>query len=88
MSAKIQPIGDRVVVEPQSAEEQTASGIVLPDTASKEKPQRGKVVAVGGDNKNVKVGQTVIFKKYSPTEIEVKSETFLILDGDDVLAIL
>ena len=95
MSVNIKPIGARVVVAPEKAEEKTASGIVLPDTASKEKPQRGKVVAVGTgkttkDGKTiplpVKVGDIIIFKKYAPTEIEIDKEELFILDEDDILA--
>jgi len=95
MSVNIKPIGSRIVVEPEKVEEVTASGIVLPDTASKEKPQRGKVVAVGSgkvtsDGKTitlpVKVGDTVIFKKYSPTEIEIEKKEYFILDEEDILA--
>ena len=87
MSQKIQPIGDRVLVEPEKAEAKTASGIVLPDTAAKEKPQKGKAVAVGEKNSQIKIGDTVFFKKYSATEIGEKDDALLILDGDDILAV-
>jgi len=91
---KIRPLDDRVVVEPMEAEEMTAGGIVLPDTA-KEKPQRGKVVAVGPgkllDNgqraeMSVAVGDEVIYGKYGGTEIEVNGEEVKILRESDILA--
>ena len=91
---KIRPLDDRVVVEPTEAEEMTAGGIVLPDTA-KEKPQRGKVLAVGPgkllDNgqrgeMSVAVGDEVIYGKYGGTEIEVNGEEVKILRESDILA--
>ena len=91
---KIRPLDDRVVVEPIAAEEKTAGGIVLPDTA-KEKPQRGKVVAVGSGKlldsgeratMSVAVGDEVIFGKYGGTEIEVDGEEVKILRESDILA--
>lgn len=91
---KIRPLDDRVVVEPMEAEEMTAGGIVLPDTA-KEKPQRGKVIAVGPgkllDNgqraeMSVAVGDEVIYGKYGGTEIEVNGEDVKILRESDILA--
>jgi chaperonin GroES len=89
----LQPLGDRVVVQAIEAEQVTASGIVLPDTAA-EKPQRGKVVAVGEgryeDGKRVPVGVTagdeVIYSKYGGTEIKVDGEDLLILRESDILA--
>jgi chaperonin GroES len=91
---KIRPLEDRVVVEPVEAEEKTAGGIVLPDTA-KEKPQRGKVLAVGPgkllDNgqraeMSVAVGDEVIYGKYGGTDIEVNGEDVKILRESDILA--
>ena len=91
---KIRPLDDRVVVEPLEAEERTAGGIVLPDTA-KEKPQRGKVVAVGpgrlldsGERAamSVAVGDEVIYGKYGGTDIEVNGEDVKILRESDILA--
>ena len=91
---KIRPLDDRVVVEPVEAEEMTAGGIVLPDTA-KEKPQRGKIVAVGpgrlldnGEraNMSVAVGDEVIYGKYGGTDIEVNGEDVKILRESDILA--
>lgn len=91
----LKPLGDRVVIEPLEKEETTASGIVLPDTA-KEKPQEGKVVAVGsGRFENgeripleVKEGDTVIFSKYAGTEVKVDNKELLIMRESDILAII
>lgn len=92
----IKPLEDRVVVQPFEAEERTAGGIVLPDTA-REKPQRGKVVAVGpgklleksGERAqmSLKVGDSVFYGKYSGTEIEIDGEDYVILRESDVLAV-
>lgn len=92
---KIKPLGDRVVVKVLESEEKTKSGIVIPDTA-KEKPQEGKVVAVGSgeivDGKKVplevKEGDKVIYSKYAGTEVKVDDEEYLILRQSDILAIL
>ncbi len=93
---KIRPLGDRVVVEPLEAEEKTKGGIILPDTA-KEKPQEGKVVAVGKgkvDEKGnlipmeVKVGDKVLYGKYSGTEVTVDEKQYIILREEDILAIV
>ena len=88
---KLNPLDDRVVIEPLSAEETTAGGIVLPDTA-KEKPQRGTVVAVGPGKKDepttVTVGDTVLYGKYSGTEISVEGSDYLIMRESDILAVL
>ncbi len=88
---KLKPLADRVIVEAAPAEEKTASGIIIPDTA-KEKPQRGKVVAVGSGKKDepmtVKVGDTVLYGKYSGTEITVESSEYLIMRESDIFAIL
>ena len=91
----LKPLEDRIVVKPSEEEETTASGIVIPDTA-KERPQEGKVVAVGPgrfdeDGKNripvdVKAGDTVIYSKYGGTEVKVEGEEYLILSARDVLA--
>jgi chaperonin GroES len=90
----LQPLGDRIIVEILDEEETTVSGIVLPDTA-KEKPQRGKILAVGpgardedGDyiKMDVKVGDEIIFSKYGGTEIKVGTDDVLILRESDVLA--
>ena len=91
MALKIQPLADRVLVEPQEAETKTASGIYIPDSA-KEKPQQGKVVAVGSGKKDhemtVKVGDTVLYGKYSGTELKLDGKDYLIMREDDILAIV
>lgn len=94
---KIRPLGDRVVVEPLEAEEKTKGGIILPDTA-KEKPQEGKVVAVGKGKINektgevipleVKVGDKVLYGKYSGTEVTIDEKQYIILREDDILAVV
>ena len=93
---KIKPLADRVVVKPQEAEETTASGIILPDTA-KEKPQAGEIVAIGpgkvSDSGNaitmtVKVGDNVLYGKYSGTEITIAGDDVLIMRESDILAVL
>jgi len=90
-SIKIKPLADRVLIEPMQAEEKTASGIIIPDTA-KEKPQKGTVVAVGpgtADEKmEVKKGDVVLYGKYSGTEISVDGVDFLIMKQSDILAIV
>ena len=87
----IQPLADRVLVEPAAAEEKTASGLYIPDTA-KEKPQKGTVVAVGNGKKDepltVKVGDTVLYGKYSGTELSVEGKDYLIMREADIFAIL
>lgn len=88
---KVRPLADRVVVEPAPAEEKTAFGIIIPDTA-KEKPQRGVVVAVGKGKKDepmtVQVGDTVLYGKFSGTEITVESKEYLIMRESDIFAIV
>lgn len=87
----IKPLADRVLVEPAPAEEKTASGLFIPDTA-KEKPQRGVVVAVGTGKKDepltVKVNDTVLYGKYAGTEITVDGKEYLIMRESDIFAIL
>ena len=87
----IKPLGDRVLVEPQEAEVKTASGIIIPDSAQ-EKPQRGKVVAVGSGTKDVemevKVGDLVLYGKYSGTEIKFEEKDLLIMRQSDILAVV
>ncbi|MBX3101188.1 MAG: co-chaperone GroES [Bacteroidetes bacterium] len=91
MAIKINPLADRVVIEPAAAEEKTAGGIIIPDTA-KEKPQRGTVVAVGPGKKDepttVKVGDAVLYGKYSGTEISVEGKDYLIMRESDLYAIV
>lgn len=88
---KIKPLADRVLVEPQEAEQKTASGIIIPDTA-KEKPQRGIVVAVGPGTKDekmeVKAGDVVLYGKYAGTEISFNGKDYLIMRQSDILAII
>jgi chaperonin GroES len=87
----IKPLADRVIVEAAAAEEKTAGGIIIPDTV-KEKPQRGKVVAVGTGKKDepmtVKVGDTVLYGKYAGTEISVEGKDLLIMRESDIFAII
>ncbi|HEY1014580.1 MAG TPA: co-chaperone GroES [Herpetosiphonaceae bacterium] len=94
---RIRPLADRVVIKPQAKEEKTKTGLFLPDTASKEKPQQGQVVAVGegrlDDNgkriaMSVKAGDTVLFAKYAGTEIKLDDEDYLILAEKDILGIV
>jgi len=88
---KIKPLADRVLVEPMAAEQKTASGIIIPDTA-KEKPQRGKVVAVGKGTKDepmeLKVGDEVLYGKYAGTEISIDGKDYLMMRQSDVLAVI
>ena len=97
MAKKLTPLGDRVVVKPEPAEEKTKSGIVLPDTA-KEKPQEGTIVAVGTgrilDNGQrvpleVKVGDRIIYSKYgrTVTEVKIENEEYVIVSEEDILAV-
>ncbi|MFN5182627.1 MAG: co-chaperone GroES [Bacteroidota bacterium] len=87
----LKPLQDRVLVEAAPAEEKTAGGIIIPDTA-KEKPQKGKVIAVGAGKKDepmtVKAGDTVLYGKYSGTEIHVDGKEYLIMRESDIYAIL
>ncbi len=83
----LQPLADRLVIEQVAAEEVSASGIILPDSA-KEKPSEGKILAVGKDVKEVKVGDKVLYGKYGPTEIKVDGKEVLIAKEEDVLAII
>ena len=86
----IKPLGDRVVIAPAKAEEKTASGIIIPDTA-KEKPQKGTVVAVADNKENpltVKVGNEVLYGKYAGTEVTIDGEDYLIMKEEDILAVI
>jgi chaperonin GroES len=97
VSVNIKPLEDRIVVKPLDAEQTTASGLVIPDTA-KEKPQEGEVIAVGpgrfnedGDERipmDINVGDKVIYSKYGGTEVKYSGEEFLILSARDVLAVI
>lgn len=97
--SKIVPLGDRILVKPLSSEDikKTKSGIIIPETVSKERPEQGKVVAVGegrltDDGKivklRVKVGDTILFSKYGPDEIKVEGEEYIILREEQVLAVI
>ena len=94
---KIKPLGNRVILEAIREDKTTASGIVLPETAEKEKPEEGLVVAIGPGKLlengqrtkiSVKVGDKVVFKKYSPDEIKINKKEYLIISEDDILAII
>ena len=91
MDLNIKPLADRVLVEPAEAEEKTASGIIIPDTA-KEKPQMGIIVAVGNGKKDepltVKEGDSILYGKYAGTEITVDGKEYLIMRESDIFAIV
>ncbi|PIR72311.1 MAG: co-chaperone GroES [Candidatus Nealsonbacteria bacterium CG10_big_fil_rev_8_21_14_0_10_36_24] len=93
----IKPLSDHILIEPVKGEEKTKSGILLPDTAEKEKPEQGRVIAVGPGRKTsagkiipmeVKPGQKVLFTKYGPNEIKVDDKEYLIAKEEDILAII
>lgn len=88
---KIKPLSDRVVIEPKVAQEKTASGLFIPETA-KEKPLQGKVVAVGAGTKDVsmevKVGDVVLYGKYAGTEITIEGKEYLLMKQSDIFAII
>ena len=94
---KIKPLSNHILIEPVKEEEKTKAGILLPDTAEKERPEQGKVIAVGPGKKDkkgdfipleVKVGNMVLFTKYGPTEIKVDNKEYLIAKDEDILAVL
>ena len=91
MALNIKPLADRVLVEPMAAETKTASGIIIPDNA-KEKPQKGKIVAVGNGTKDekmtVSIGDTVLYGKYAGTELKFDGHDYLIMRESDILAIV
>jgi chaperonin GroES len=91
MGLNIKPLADRVIVKPADAEETTAGGIIIPDTA-KEKPQRGTIMAVGPGKKDepttVKEGDTVLYGKYSGTEISIDGSEYLIMRESDIFAVI
>ncbi len=93
----LKPLSNHVFIEITEDEKITKSGIVIPDTADKEKPAQGKIVATGPGKKNdkgeivpmsVKVGDTILFKKYGPDEVEVDGKKYLVGDEDDILAVI
>jgi len=94
---QIKPLSDHLLIEPLKQEEKTKSGILLPDSVDKERPEQGKVIAVGPGKKDedgtlipmeVKVGDVVLFTKYGPNEIKIDEKEYLIAKEDDILAIL
>ncbi|MBI4268496.1 co-chaperone GroES [Candidatus Uhrbacteria bacterium] len=94
---KLKPLGDRLIVEPVSSDEVTKAGIILPDTVDKEKPEKGKVLAIGPGKLlengtrlplEVKVGDIVIFKKYSPDEVKIDDKEYLVLSESDIMAVV
>jgi len=94
MSVNVKPLADRVIVEPAAAEEKTAGGIIIPDTA-KEKPKQGKIVAAGpgkvdkvDEPMSVKIGDTVLYGQYSGTEIKIGGSDFLIMKESDIYGIV
>ncbi len=92
LNMKIKPLADRVLIEPIAMEDKTESGIILPETADKEKPEQGRVIEVGPGRTNkpltVKKGDIVLFTKYGPNEIKIKDKEYLIAKEEDILAIL
>ncbi len=93
----LKPLSNHVFIEPIEEEQKTKSGIVLPDTAEKERPVKGKIIAAGPGKLNdkgerismsVKVGDVILFKKYGPDEFELDNKKYLVGDEDDILAIL
>ena len=94
---KLQPLGGNIVVQPLTDDSVTSSGVIIPSTASKEKPQKGTVVSLGTGKVlesgtkaefTVKVGDVVLFKKYSPDEVKMDDETYLIMSEEDILAVI
>jgi len=97
VNMKIKPLSDHILIEPIKEEEKTKTGILLPETAEKEKPEEGRVIAVGPGRiteegklipVSVKPGQKVLFKKYGPDEIKVDNKEYLIAKEEDILAII
>ena len=93
----LRPLGDRVVVKPLSQDEVTKSGIIMPATVDKERPERGEVIAIGPgkmlDNGSfapvgVKVGDKIVFKKYSPDEVKIDKEDYLVISESDIMAVI
>lgn len=85
---KIRPLRDNLVVQASGLEEKTKSSIILPDTATKEKPEQGKVISVGSKVKSVKRGDMVIFTQYAPNEIKVGNKELLVIKEEDILAVI
>ncbi len=85
MSAPLQPLGDYVVAQAEAAKSKTASGLYIPESAT-EKPKTAKIVAVGKDVKQVKVGDVIVYKGYSTTEVKVEKEDYILVKEEDILA--
>jgi len=94
---KLHPLADRVVVKPLSRDEVTKSGIILPETVEKERPEKGEVIAVGPGRRldngslapmNVKVGDQIVFKKYSPDEVKIDEVEYLVVSESDIMAVI
>lgn len=94
---QLRPLGDRVVVKPLAEEQTTASGIIMPATVDKERPERGEIVATGPGKTlengtvspmSVKIGDKVVFKKYSPDEIKIEKDEFLVISESDIMAVI
>lgn len=89
MKSTVKPLGDNILVSPEKPEKKTDAGIFLPDSSSAERPQQGKVVAVGdGEKIKVKKGQTVIYTRYGGAEVRIDGEEYLIVSAKDVLAVV
>ncbi|MDP2656022.1 MAG: co-chaperone GroES [bacterium] len=93
----LRPLGDRLIVEPTKEDEITKSGIILPDTIDREKPEEGKVIAIGSGKLSengtripmeVKVGDTVVFKKYAPDEVKIDDKEYFVLSESDIMAVI
>ena len=93
----LRPLSDRLIVKPASKEEVSALGIIIPDSSNKERPEQGEVLAIGPGRikddgsiqpMNVKVGDKIVFKSYSPSEVKVDGATYLVLSESDVLAVV
>ncbi|MBU2612839.1 co-chaperone GroES [Patescibacteria group bacterium] len=94
---QLRPLGDRVIVRPAAKEEMTKAGIILPDTVDKERPEQGEIIAVGPGRlldsgtraaMSLKVGDKIVFKKYSPDEVKVEDQEVLVIAESDVMAVI
>lgn len=86
--SNIRPLADYLLIEPLEKENTTPSGIVIPDTVNKEKPQEGKILAVGPDSKGLNEGNVVIYKKWGGTEIKIENKDYLLIKQEDILAVI
>ncbi|MBI4138688.1 co-chaperone GroES [Candidatus Uhrbacteria bacterium] len=93
----LRPLGDRVIVKPAAKEEMTKAGIILPDTVDKERPEQGEIIAVGPGRllengsraaMSLKVGDKIVFKKYSPDEVKLEDQEYLVISETDVMAVI